>query len=100
MDVSQKNENAGSEADSSGALPMHGDDLVRSLTALTGLPDSSLRSELVDILSLGKNVAASEQDLSSLSLDDLRASMLVYLESIHADMMSKESNGSTDVTEA
>lgn len=83
--------------------PGEGNELVRSIVALTGLPDGSIRSELVEILAMGKEESSSAQpDLSSMSLDDLRSAMLVYLESIHADMMaSGEAGDSTDeVTES
>ncbi|MBU6375535.1 MAG: hypothetical protein KGQ59_06030 [Bdellovibrionales bacterium] len=92
MDVSQKTEIAENESG-----PVHGDTLVRSIVAITGLPDSSVRSELVEMLSMKDQPSNVTPDLSAMSLDDLRSAMLVYLESINADMMARESDGSDDV---
>jgi len=92
MDVSQK---TGSSENENNAT--QGNDLVRSIVAITGLPDSSIRSELVEILAMKAQSPAATPDLSSMSLDDLRSAMLVYLESINADMLSGESDDSVDV---
>lgn len=96
MDVSQEEMLSGTE----GSV-VEGDDLVRSIIALTGLPDGSVRTELKEILSLGAaENPESIPDLSKMSLEDLRAAMLVYLESIHADMVaSGEADGSVEVPE-
>jgi len=88
MDVSRENKMPAVEAGAS-----EGNDLVRSIVALTGLPDSSIRSELSEILSMGKQPDSGQADLSSMSLEDLRSAMLVYLESIHADMMASGEAG-------
>jgi hypothetical protein len=96
MDVSREKEVPATEP-----VPAEGNELVRSIVALTGLPDGSIRSELVEILAMGKE-GPSQPDLSSMSLDDLRSAMLVYLESIHADMMASGEAGdsSGEVTES
>jgi hypothetical protein len=95
MDVSRENQEPRAENN-----PSEGNELVRSLVALTGLPDGSLRSELSEILSLNQDASAPAPDLSAMSLEDLRSAMLVYLESIHADMMSQaETDGSGEMTE-
>ena len=89
MDVSQKKE---APSDESGSH--QGNDLVRSIVALTGLPDASIRSEITEIIAMGKGLDSTQPtDLSSLSLDELRSAMLVYLESIHADMMASGEAG-------
>ncbi len=96
MDVSREKQMAASNE----VVPAEGDELVRSIVALTGLPDGSVRSELVEILAMNQE-SSSQPDLSSMSLDDLRSAMLVYLESIHADMMaSGEAGDSDEVTES
>ena len=73
-------------------------DLIRSIVALSGLPDSSARSELSEILSLASTDADASRapNLSNVSLDELRSAMLVYLETINADMMSKEQDDSSE----
>ena len=88
MDVSREDNLSANEAGAN-----KGNNLVRSIVALTGLPDSSIRSELSEILSMGKQPDSGQPDLSSMSLDDLRSAMLVYLESIHADMMASGEAG-------
>ena len=93
MDVSRESKTSEAEP---GAT--EGNELVRSIVALTGLPDASVRSELVEIMSMGGKPASEAPDLSSLSLDELRSAMLVYLESIHADMMSGEADDSAETT--
>jgi hypothetical protein len=95
MDVSREKQVSSNEP-----VPAEGNELVRSIVALTGLPDGSVRSELVEILAMNQE-SSSQPDLSSMSLDDLRSAMLVYLESIHADMMaSGEAGDSDEVTES
>ena len=81
---------------STGNENTEGNDLIRSVVALSGLPDSSARSELVEILSLASPDNQTAPDLKNVSLDELRAAMLVYLETIHADMMAKEQDDSFD----
>jgi hypothetical protein len=96
MEVSQSKAVPNSEGSAT-----EGDELVRSIVALSGLPDESVRSELQEILEMGSDASSAQEkpNLSSMSLDELRAAMLVYLESIHADMTSEngdEANESTD----
>ena len=92
MDVSREKEVSAGEPNAT-----EGNDLVRSIVAISGLPDASVRSELMEILSMAKEPNAQSPELSSMSLDDLRSAMLVYLESIHADMMAGEADDSADV---
>lgn len=96
MDVSREKQVPANEP-----VPAEGDELVRSIVALTGLPDGSVRSELVEILAMNQD-STSQPDLSSMSLEELRSAMLVYLESIHADMMASGEAGdsSDEVTES
>ena len=43
---------------------------------------------------------AQQEDLSSLSLDQLRAAMLVYLETINADMEGSEAASESETAES
>lgn len=96
MEVSENKLDSASEGSA-----MEGDDLVRSIVALSGLPDQSIRSELRDILAMNQSDSSEQKtpDLSKMSLDELRAAMLVYLESIHADMMNETVDSSSEPTD-
>jgi hypothetical protein len=74
-----------------------GDELIRSISAITGLAEHSVKSEVTEMLALSGQ-PAHEGNLSSLSLDQLRAAMLVYLETINADMESSEALSSVEST--
>ena len=75
----------------------HGDDLIRSISAITGLGEDSVKSEVTEMLTLSGQPDQSE-DLSKLSLEQLRAAMLVYLETINADMSAGEDSSSSQMT--
>ncbi len=72
-----------------------GNDLIRSISAITGLAEESVKSEVSDMLTLSGQ-PAHEGSLSNLSLDQLRAAMLVYLETINADMEGSEASNSAE----
>jgi hypothetical protein len=74
-----------------------GDDLIRSISAITGLGEDSVKSEVAEMLTLSGQPDQSE-DLSKLSLEQLRAAMLVYLETINADMSAGEDSSSSQMT--
>lgn len=105
MDVSQQNHEEHDSMDQMTAQPgsavpntdPSGDDLIRSLSAIAGLGEESVKSEVAEMLSLSGQSARSE-DLSGLSLEQLRAAMLVYLETINADMEAGEQSGSSQTT--
>jgi len=60
-----------------------GQDLIHQVVSLTGLPESWIRLELEPILeSLG-------QSKSQLTLDQLRETMLAYLELTQEDLLSQ-----------
>lgn len=63
-----------------------GVDLLDEVAALTGLPPEWVQTEL------NKIVAGSGHDPQSLTLDDLRASMLTYLEKMASDLETQESD--------
>jgi hypothetical protein len=72
-----------------------GEDLIRSISAIAGLAESSVKSEVSEMLSLSGQ-PAQEESLSNLSLEQLRAAMLVYLETINADMESSGESSSSE----
>ncbi len=72
-----------------GIMPS-GESLIHSIVSLTGLPDGAVREELNQILQGGAAQGSASVPLENVSLEQLRSAMLVYLESIHADMISKE----------
>lgn len=74
-----------------------GDDLIRSISAITGLGEDSVKSEVSEMLTLSGQQTQSS-DLSRLSLEELRAAMLVYLETINADMTAGEDSSSSPMT--
>ena len=61
-----------------------GHELIRSLSAIAGLGEESVKSQVAEMLSVSGQ--ASGNDFSGLSLEQLRAAMLVYLETLNADM--------------
>jgi hypothetical protein len=62
-----------------------GHELIRSLSAIAGLGEESVKSQVAEMLSVSGQ-QASGNDFSGLSLEQLRAAMLVYLETLNADM--------------
>jgi len=74
---------------------LSGDQLIRSISAIAGLGEESVKSEVAEMLSLSGQPSQSD-DLSALSLEQLRAAMLVYLETINADMESGVDGSSSD----
>ncbi|MBY0469697.1 hypothetical protein K2X30_00910 [bacterium] len=62
-----------------------GADLINEVIALTGLPSQELQEELQQIV---KN---SGHDQESLTLEQLRAAMIAYLEAIQAEHLSNSS---------
>jgi hypothetical protein len=110
MDVSQNDRANDSAVDSLGgrateivgphgvsAIPSpQGDELIRSISAIAGLAEDSVKSEVTEMLSLSGQPSAAS-NLSNLSLDELRAAMLVYLETINADMECGEDSSSSQM---
>lgn len=68
---------------SSSEVELSGQDLIEKLIVLTGLPESWIRKELSLILE--KN----GQEVSDVTLEQFRESMLTYLEAIQLDMASE-----------
>jgi hypothetical protein len=57
-----------------------GEELIQQVVSLTGLPGAMVHKELNQILEL------SGQDSQALTLEQLRAAMLAYLESLQAEL--------------
>lgn len=74
-----------------------GNDLIRSISAITGLGEESVKSEVAEMLTLSGQQSQTD-DLSRLSLEELRAAMLVYLETINADMTAGEDSSSSPMS--
>ncbi len=68
-------------------LELNGQDLLQTVTSLTGLPEELIRGELDQI------VAVAGQDSQNLTLDQLRAVLVSYLESMEADLMAEDQTG-------
>ncbi len=58
-----------------------GEELIETVVSLSGMPEGLIRSELGEILD------QSEQNYGELTLDQLRAAMITYLEKIHEDLV-------------
>ncbi|MFN7685186.1 MAG: hypothetical protein ACK5QT_07225 [Oligoflexia bacterium] len=86
-----------SQAELEGNNPS-GEELIRSISAISGLAEESIKSEVSEMLSLSGR-SAQQEDLSSLSLEQLRAAMLVYLETINADMEGSEASDDSSTVE-
>jgi hypothetical protein len=71
--------------DVSGAPETSGAELINEVISLTGLPSQELQEELRQIV---KN---SGHDQESLTLEQLRAAMIAYLEAIQAEHLSNSS---------
>jgi hypothetical protein len=63
-----------------------GEELIQKLVSLTGLPVDPVRAELEEILKVSGHTSTAE-----LSMDDLRAALLVYLDAVQDDLGSDES---------
>lgn len=65
-----------------------GQDLLDTVVELTGLPDELIRDELGRILVKGLDCGDAEQalDVQSLTLEQLRAAMISYLESMNSEL--------------
>ena len=63
-----------------------GEELIQTLISLTGLPELPVRAELEEILK-----SAGHSTINDLSMDDLRAALLVYLDAVQEDIGSDES---------
>lgn len=61
--------------------PSRGAELIQTIVALTGLPESAVSKELETILS-GMGV-----DPAEVTLDQMREALLVYLDTFQRDMM-------------
>jgi hypothetical protein len=92
-----KAEMVSSQAELEGNNPS-GEELIRSISAISGLAEESIKSEVSEMLSLSGR-SAQQEDLSSLSLEQLRAAMLVYLETINADMEGSEASDDSSTVE-
>ncbi len=60
-----------------------GQDLIETLVSLTGLPESWVSQELVQILENSGKCA------KSITLEQLRDAMLIYLESVQTDLLTE-----------
>ena len=60
-----------------------GTELIQTLVDLTGLPEAFVHQELEDILS---TTSAAETTKSELTLDELRAALIEYLEKCQAEL--------------
>ncbi len=60
--------------------------LIQQLVSLTGLPEGWIRPELDQILE-----QSGQDSQKDVTLDQLRAAMLTYLESIQADLVAEKS---------
>ena len=93
MEVSQKQSQAQSQTeagvtavtDSTAQDGPVGNELIRSISAIAGLGEESVKSQVAEMLSVSGNTHPSN-DFSALSLDQLRTAMLAYLETLNADM--------------
>ncbi len=97
MGSNLKAEMVSSQAELEGNNPS-GEELIRSISAISGLAEESIKSEVSEMLSLSGR-SAQQEDLSSLSLEQLRAAMLVYLETINADMEGSEASDDSSTVE-
>lgn len=55
-----------------------GEDLLKTLAELTGIPHSEIESEI------GRIVEHSGNDVKNLTLEDLRSALVQYLDHLHA----------------
>lgn len=78
MDVSKKNKSNDSVDKTNGA------ELLEEVATLTGLPPDWVQTELTKI------VTNSGHEPADLTLDDLRTSMLAYLEEMQKDLADQE----------
>ena len=61
-----------------------GQDLLQTVVNLTGLPENLISKELDEILEMSD--ASASKGKEALTLEDLRAAMLAYLESIGPEL--------------
>jgi hypothetical protein len=69
-----------SDRDNAFQVEQEGQELIETVVSLTGLPAPLMQKELQTILE------TAGQNTSDLTLDDLRAAMLTYLESLQAEL--------------
>lgn len=79
--ISQAESSGGEAAELAVPEQPQGDELLRQVATLSGLPGEWVTQELEGVF---ENMGC---DSSQLTLEQLRAAMLAYLESIQADMM-------------
>jgi len=85
MDVSDKTElQLASNAAGVTASDIGGTELIQTVVTLSGLPEPLAQRELDAILQM------SGQDSARLTLDELRAAMLAYLESMPAELFTRD----------
>lgn len=88
MDVSNKKElpaAAGYEEEApTGPAGPSGEELIQQLVSASGLPEAAVHSELSEIC------AVAGQDPGNMTLDQLRAAMLTYLEQLEASAQETE----------
>jgi hypothetical protein len=69
-----------SDRDKSTSTSPLGDELISTVVSLTGLPAPLMQQELQNILE------SAGQKTSDLTIEDLRAAMLTYLESLQSEI--------------
>ena len=72
--------------DISNQTSLAGSDLLEKIVSLTGLPSTEMEQELRHILD------KSGINLENMTLDDLRLAMVSYLDSIHEDLDSSQTD--------
>lgn len=83
MDVSKKIEGSTPELEAA-ATSGNGEELLEEVASLTGLPPDWVQTELTKIVT---NSGHTPEDLT---LDELRSSMLAYLEEMQKDLEAQE----------
>lgn len=71
-------------------LEPNGQDLLRMITSLTGLPDDLIRGELDQM------IVDSGRDSKNLTLQQLREVLVDYLESMEAELMDEDETAISD----
>lgn len=82
MDISDQRPNQGMGTQAESANGSKGEELLETVISLTGLPEALVSEELEEIL------AKSGHSSGSLTLDQLRESLLLYLEQIQEETVA------------
>ena len=85
MEFSNQADNSAKKPGLSELDTLGGEDLIATVVALTGLPTESMQTELETL------IEDAGQDSKNLTIEDLRAAMISYLETLQAELEQSES---------